>query len=402
MPSSLTWLDHDAAASEKSMRLLHFFRASEARDELGIGGIRDSISDQLFPGTSTIQTRLRYFFFVPWVLAELEGRKVSGAKLGDMARQTEATLQDQLVQQEPDASGIIGKNAGTLLKRWPSSVYWAGLGSWGLRQFDGSLQHYLGQHETRKAIAARSRSDDGDDAAAGPATWDASLLKLRPEEFPLGAGLGLTSEEAQLLLDKWHALHPRSLLTWLARRTQREAAMPEAEHVWAHPLLSEFPNHLRELVEHGRRLDAAARGAAYLYNLQLAELEKARKPDLADEYRDTLATWARTDLPLLQWDLGSFWPSVMGKGHAITTGTQFFLRDWLAIARAENGQVADSAAARRLIMARERSIKKSRSRFDNEAARKHWGGSAGTGHLDFRWRVASGYLGEWHAAWRQA
>lgn len=385
------------------MRLLHFFRASEARDELGIGGIRDSISDQLFPGTSTIQTRLRYFFFVPWIFADLEERRITGAKFDHVARQAEATLQDQLVRQEPeDEPGIIGRNAGSLLKRLPSSVYWAGLESWGLRRFDGSLQRYLGQHERRKALVARSRStDDKDDIDDTLSTWDLTLLKLRPEGFPAGARLALTSDEAQLLLDKWHARHPRSLLTWLAHRLQSETTAPEAVHVWAHPFLAEFPAHLRVLVEHGKRLDAATRGAAYLYNLLLAELEKKRRPELADEYREKLATWAQSDLPLLQWDLNSFWPLVLSKGHGITTGTQSFLRNWLAIAQAENGQLADSATARQLIMARERGIKKSRSRFDNEAARKQWGGSAGTGHLDFRWRVASGYLAEWHAAWRQ-
>lgn len=37
-------------------------------DELGIGSIRDTFSDELFPGTSTIQTRARYFLFVPWIM----------------------------------------------------------------------------------------------------------------------------------------------------------------------------------------------------------------------------------------------------------------------------------------------------------------------------------------------
>ena len=44
-----------------------FFRIKESRDELGLGAIRASFADALFPGTSTIQTRLRYMLFVPWV-----------------------------------------------------------------------------------------------------------------------------------------------------------------------------------------------------------------------------------------------------------------------------------------------------------------------------------------------
>ena len=57
------------------------------------------------------------------------------------------------------------------------------------------------------------------------------------------------------------------------------------------------------LVKHGKCLDAATRGAASLSNLLLAELaelaepEETRRPELADEYREKLATWAQTDLP---------------------------------------------------------------------------------------------------------
>ena len=43
------------------------FQERESRDELGLGAIRDSIADHLFPGTSTIQTRLRYMLFIPWL-----------------------------------------------------------------------------------------------------------------------------------------------------------------------------------------------------------------------------------------------------------------------------------------------------------------------------------------------
>ena len=59
MPSSISWLDHDSKARKRSMHVLSLFNQPESRDELGLGGIRDAIADQLFLGTSTIQTRLR-------------------------------------------------------------------------------------------------------------------------------------------------------------------------------------------------------------------------------------------------------------------------------------------------------------------------------------------------------
>ena len=64
MPSTLTWIDHDPAARERALRILSLFHEKDSREELGLGAIRDSFADKLFPGTSTIQTRLRYMLFV--------------------------------------------------------------------------------------------------------------------------------------------------------------------------------------------------------------------------------------------------------------------------------------------------------------------------------------------------
>ena len=54
--SSLAWIDFAEAERQRSQRIMALFQERETRDELGLGGIRDSIADHLFPGTSTIQT----------------------------------------------------------------------------------------------------------------------------------------------------------------------------------------------------------------------------------------------------------------------------------------------------------------------------------------------------------
>ena len=43
-------------------------------------------ADAFFPGTSTIQTRARYFLFVSWVYRELEKKRVPSEKVRDRAR----------------------------------------------------------------------------------------------------------------------------------------------------------------------------------------------------------------------------------------------------------------------------------------------------------------------------
>ena len=65
--SFLAWIDFDQADRDRTRRIMDLFDKEDSRDELGLGSVRDAPSDIMFPGTSTIQTRLRYMMFVPLV-----------------------------------------------------------------------------------------------------------------------------------------------------------------------------------------------------------------------------------------------------------------------------------------------------------------------------------------------
>jgi len=152
--SSLAWIDFDEAERQRAQRKLALFQERETRDELGLGGIRDSIADHLFPGTSTIQTRPRYMLFVPWLFRRLESRETTTAQLADEGRRLETTLMGSLLA-GGETIGVIGREAGSRLKRLPSSVYWAGLGAWGVRRFPGSIdslfETLVGRDRLRRA-----------------------------------------------------------------------------------------------------------------------------------------------------------------------------------------------------------------------------------------------------------
>jgi hypothetical protein len=142
--SSLAWIDFDEADRRRAQRIMALFQESETRDELGLGAIRDSIADHLFPGTSTIQTRLRYIPFIPWLFLMLEGRDMSEKELHAEARALEVRLGAALIA-GGEQTGVIGRDAGADLQRLPSSVYWAGLFAWGIRVFPGSIDRTLSQ-----------------------------------------------------------------------------------------------------------------------------------------------------------------------------------------------------------------------------------------------------------------
>lgn len=66
MTSSVAWLDTSADEQRRVREMIALFSQPESRDELGIGQLRQVLSDTLFPGTTVLLTRARYFLIVPW------------------------------------------------------------------------------------------------------------------------------------------------------------------------------------------------------------------------------------------------------------------------------------------------------------------------------------------------
>src|SRR5690554_6244278 len=68
----LGWVDFSKEQKNKVLSVIDLLSEPGAVDELGVGIVRDAFSDIFFPGTSTIQTRAKYFIIVPYLLYELE------------------------------------------------------------------------------------------------------------------------------------------------------------------------------------------------------------------------------------------------------------------------------------------------------------------------------------------
>ena len=72
--------------------IVNLFRERESRDELGIGQVRDAMSDSLWPGTSTLFTRARYFVFIPWCFRAAAEARNDADKATTLADQYERRL----------------------------------------------------------------------------------------------------------------------------------------------------------------------------------------------------------------------------------------------------------------------------------------------------------------------
>jgi hypothetical protein len=390
MASTFTWLDYSEHERRKVLDVIEVFSERETRDELGIGSVRDGFADLLFPGTSTIQTRARYFLFIPWIYARLEARGVPSASIASKARQEEVRLIDALAGSD-DSEGTIGVLARGLLQRLPSTIYWQGLGVWGIRLYPGSLDQYHRSVDSMYLSSSWSQQDDEGEPVGSQATrsWHAGL-PAAPPYFPKVASLRLTKVEAEYLRERIMSRVPRSLLAFLA--DHGKATPAPVDFPWEHPQRTEFPRWIQEQLKHGRNFSEVIHGAALLYNLMLAE--KANREDLIARYRERLVLWRR-ELEgrwqeLAGWDRGRFWEIVESSGARNSLQGKVFINSWLDLALSPKTaeELMADGRAHRLIRERERALKGTLARLDNRRALELWGGDAGTGRLSYRWPVA--------------
>jgi hypothetical protein len=94
--SYIAWLDHSEHERRKMLDVIDLFREHETVDELGIGGVRDAFANLMLPGTSTIQTRARYFLFIPWIYKGLEKKRIASKDIAARARREEKRLKERL------------------------------------------------------------------------------------------------------------------------------------------------------------------------------------------------------------------------------------------------------------------------------------------------------------------
>lgn len=363
------------------MRVLALFQERESRDELGLGAIRDSFSDALFPGTSTLQTRIRYMLFIPWVYRALEEKRICPPKFAAKARQSELALIDPLLANS-DHDGVFGRIASKTLQRLPSSVYWYGLETWGIRKIKCSqyqYHRYVDQVYNARDVS-RHRIEKDDNPESETQTWHPRLPDP-PAGFPNDIGFELEPEEAKFLQDRLVQSQKDSLLTYLALHCQPVYCA----YIWEHPELNSFPAEHGKLVRYAEFFSTLMQGGAYLYNMMLAEL--AKLDELKKEHQKNLKEWQERilNIPKSNQSLDDLWVLTSGRGHNITKRTKDFVSLWHQRVEATGGDVGNDSECRKLIKTRERLLKGVRSRFSNPRARDQWTGYAGVNRMTFRW-----------------
>ena len=395
--SFVGWIDYSEKEKSRMLDALSQFNQGTL-DELGIGVVRDGLSDLLFPGVSTIQTRARYFLIIPWIYRRVEAKRKASRSSAALARDIEAQVTESL-RKSPDAKnqGVIGIEAGAALQRPPSDIYWSGLRKWGVRLFEGSRDRYhrwLDQETRPQAPSEVAAESDNEEVESDRArTWHAGMPHP-PAGFPTLDTLNLSPEEASYLREMILTNVPHSLLACLVRKpidvSDSDLAWSEAGNWGLSPDLSQG-------LEAARRFSDLTYGALLFYNLLLSV---EVKNELIADYQGELTKWGdsvlNSDLP--RWDLRELWTIVEPVTGPVNPLTKEFVAKWQGLVadcqkrQAPVTAMAASADAQKLIRDREWSLKHGRARLGNPERLATWNGNSGAFALNYRWPVVKSHV----------
>lgn len=209
--ASIGWIDFSPSHRARVGTILELLKPAGMVDELGVGVIRDTIADKLFPGISTIQTRAKYFFIIPYIISEYQQLKPSQRNKEDLIKYLERReyevmwkLGDQYNHEE--GHGVIGitKHRPNKIMRRPSEIYWDGISKFHFIETNRMSRHTFLLSRNKYTLASLLAIPQGDGLGDDQ---DAEYDNIYGIKVPYDRdwndllSLNLTEDEAEIFKD---------------------------------------------------------------------------------------------------------------------------------------------------------------------------------------------------------
>jgi len=350
----------------------------------------------MFPGTNTLQTRIKYMLFVPWLYKIVEKEKIAAQSAAERIRELEVDLIEALKKNNSDQNGIIGQLSGANITRTPADIYWTGLREWGILKGDFSRRDF---HDILKIYHKSSAEDlilENEYQLENILNykdkiqlWDPVLIES-PEEFTQKADLNLNYYQADYLKEKIKKNCSQTVLAEIIDLPYDQGT----DFVWEYNLINHLDQKLYNQVKHAHHFSELIFGAHLLYNLMLAQKDQNTNQELEETYLKLINEWKyeikENKKCLKGWDLNDFWLTAAVNDFKLKS----FVNSWYELALNDNylNQIENSDTARGLIADRERLIKGQRARLFSQKYLEKWGGASSASKLDFRWHIAENFI----------
>jgi hypothetical protein len=346
--SAIGWVDFSSEHREKVKSVIDLLATPGVIDELGIGVIRDSFSDSLFPGISTIQTRAKYFVTVPRIFRDYEklpANKRRRQRLADYLNVQENLCMEALVKNhaEHPQDGIIGerfyKKQGEV-QRKPSSAYWVGIRQFGLIRTELSLQafcrKYANPDQSLLELVKGTDKSKGDDPDAFENGNEGIVCPAYDADWIDQLSLNLSVDEATFLSNQIAAKVPQSLLGQALLDPNLREQFVELPNNWNFTTLADEASFVQQLPGGLTKTIFAARdfwqlmhGAHIRYNCLLQEQHgtKSKKGEFDSEWEGWMKALAAFDWG--RWNTGALWDQVKLHQRTIRKHTVQFVESWI-------------------------------------------------------------------------
>ena len=285
----LGWIDFSNEDRAKVLDVIHLLQEPGAVDELGIGIIRDAFANYFFPGTSTVQTRAKYFLIVPYVL-----REAGEGKYGNDINRVLRAIDDEerkcgLKLIETSKDGVIGVN--NLPKSWvartPSNIYWNGIKTLGIfKDNQLSIKDYLKESYVLRNLKNNkdlgNRADDAaenekDDKDAGDIThfqfWD--LPDICKTDWRSELTIELLPEEAAFLRNQILKYQRNTLMEYIVENNIPVSKYTSFETI-ADAVKDGVSEYMREMLDLADQFNNLVYLARVRYNLILSGGENVK------------------------------------------------------------------------------------------------------------------------------
>lgn len=300
------WVDFSEEDRKRTLTVLNSLAEPGSVDELGIGIARDAVADILFPGTSTLLTKARYFFLVPYISRLMESAHDStrrepralNREFGDLEERCARGLLHCCASKE----GIIGRVAlsrNQWVTRGPGEIYWASLRALGFMRQNApdsffSQFSYLADARLRDNSEGFEKDETGlaDDTRAFGSMWRIPRECYKDwrkawDNWGEEASIQLTPQEATYLWNQILTYQPRSLYSLILQDAKlRTIALASLDATGGESSFHAFLENggltrIEELAPELARLCKLADdfselvyGCRIVYNMQLSGLEE--------------------------------------------------------------------------------------------------------------------------------
>lgn len=359
--------------------LVKLFGTPETIDDLGMGQLRDAISNSLFPGTSVLHLGARYLLLVPWAFLSAYRGTTNPDDLRKRSEESERRLIDRL--KALGAEGYIGSDAGRNVRQLPSAAYWSALRRYGI----------VNPETDRSAVAQLMCADvlTPEDGETGYSIWN-QTLPTPPAGFPEteDRGLALSHEEASWLQERILSTCPGTMLAHVVG--SEVSPTPGLWAPWLDPACCSAEGDPAQWLKDAEAFSFIHNGATILYQHLLAELSMRTfaGEDTLEPTAGLLAAWeAQRDSKhelLSGWDVNGYLSRANSLNPSINSNAADFARA-MADAATSSGKLTDNQSFRAAVETREKLMKKSNSRFRNERRLRAWQPPMQVASLSFRW-----------------